>query len=90
MPFILIVKRRTTTLAAPPLRPNRAAYASPSAKLLHPHQDAVQRLAEVPGLGWTRRNRSLLKLDSLQRPFLRGNSSPRGWAPAPATKRAQA
>jgi hypothetical protein len=39
---------------------------------------------------WIQRNRSLLKLVPLRRPFRRGNSSPRGWAPAPATKRAQA
>jgi transposase len=29
------------------------------ASLLHQHQDAVQRLAEVPVSGWIRRNRSL-------------------------------
>ena len=60
------------------------------ATLLHPHQDAVQRLAEVPGLGVDSAQQILLKLVPPQRPFRRGNSSPRGWAPVPATKRAPA
>src|ERR1700751_2124216 len=34
------------------------------------HQDAVQRLAEVPGLGWIRRNRSLPRWVPRQRPSL--------------------
>jgi transposase len=59
------------------------------ATLLHPHQDSVQRL-ECRVWEWTQRNRSLPKSVPPQRPFRRGNSSPRGWAPAPATKRAQA
>jgi len=57
------------------------------ASLLHPHQDAVQRLAEVPGLGVDSRSRSLLKSVPPQRPFLRGSNSPHGSAPAPATRR---
>jgi len=60
------------------------------ASLLHPHQGAVQRLAEVPGLGVDQHNKSLPKSVPRQRPFLRKSSSPRGWAPAPATMRAQA
>jgi hypothetical protein len=58
------------------------------ATLLHPHQDAVQRLGKCRVWEWTRR--TLLKLVLPQQPFRRGNSSPRGWAPAPATKRAPA
>jgi hypothetical protein len=63
------------------------------ATLLHPHQDAVQRLAEVPGSGfrvsgWTPRSRSLPKLALPQRRFPLRNASLPGLVPAPATKRA--
>lgn len=61
-----------------------------TASLLRQHQDAVERLAEVPGSEWIQRPRSLPKSGPPLRPFLRGSSSPRGWVPAPATKRAQA
>ena len=61
------------------------------AGLLSQHQDAVERLAEVPGLG----------VDSATADHCRSRShrsdlsfremlSPRGWAPAPATTRAPA
>jgi transposase len=59
------------------------------ATLLHPHQDAVQRLAEVPGLGVDSAQQSIAEVGPTAQSFLRPSSSPRGWAPAPATKRAQ-
>jgi hypothetical protein len=60
------------------------------ASLLSEHRDAVQRLEEVPGLGWTPRSRSLLKSALRQQPFRLRNVSPRGSALARATTRAQA
>jgi len=46
--------------------------------LLGQHQDAVERLAEVPVWEWTQRNRSLLKSGPRQRPFPPRNICPRG------------
>ena len=60
------------------------------ASLLSEHQDAVQRLAEVPGLGVDSAQQSLPKSAQPQRPFLPRNASPRGSVPARATMRAQA
>ena len=60
------------------------------ATLLHPHQDAVQRLAEMPGLGVDSAQQIIAEVGPPQRPFRRGNSSHRGWAPVPATKKVQA
>jgi len=52
------------------------------ASLLSQHQDAAERLAEVPGLG----------VDSAQEIIAEPprNASPHGWALAPATTRVQA
>src|SRR3989442_5556131 len=61
-----------------------------TASLLRQHQDAVERLAEVPGLGVDSATQIIAEVGPRQRPFLRGSISPRGWAPARATKRAQA
>jgi len=58
--------------------------------LLHPHQDAVQRLAEVPGLGVDSATQIIAEVGATAGPFLRTSNSPRGWAPAPATTRAPA
>ena len=60
------------------------------ASLLRPHQDAVLRLAEVPGWESTQHNRSLPKSVLLRRPFLPPNVSPPGLVHAPATTRARA
>jgi len=49
------------------------------ANLLSQHQDAVKRLAEVPGLEWTQRARSLPKRPYLSGPFPPRNVSPLGW-----------
>ena len=60
------------------------------APLLHPHQDAVQRLAEVPGLGVDSAQQIIAEVGPTAATFPSGNSSPRGCAPAPAPKGAQA
>jgi len=58
------------------------------ASLLSKHQDAVERLAEVPGLGVDSAQQIMPKSVPLQRPFPPTNASPHGWVPAPATMRA--
>ena len=58
--------------------------------LLHPHQDAVQRLAEVPGLGVDSAQQIVAEVGPSAATFPSGEQSPRGWAPAPAKKRAPA
>ena len=59
------------------------------ANLLSQHQDAVERLAEVPVWEWTQGSRSLPKSALPQRPFPPRNVSPRGSVLARATTRAQ-
>src|SRR5262249_51188115 len=60
------------------------------AGLLRVHQDAVQRLAAVPGLGWIRRNRSSPKWAPRPRPSPAPSGWPRGWAPVLGMTRAPA
>jgi len=60
------------------------------ASLLSQHQDAVERLAEVPGLGVDSAQQIIAEVALPQRPFPPRNVSPRGWVPARATTRAQA
>jgi len=48
------------------------------ASLLQRHQDAVERLAVVPGSEWIRRNRLSPKWVPRQRPSPQPTSSPRG------------
>jgi transposase len=60
------------------------------ASLLSQHQDAVERLAEVPGLGVDSAQQIIAEAVPPQRPFPPRNVSPRGWAPARATTRVQA
>jgi transposase len=60
------------------------------AGLLRQHQDAVERLAEVPGLGVDSANRSLPKWVPRQRPSLQPRISPHGWGHARERKRARA
>lgn|GEM_PF-5562765 len=57
-----------------------------SACQLRQHQDAVQRLAEAPGLGV---NSAQQKCVPGQRLFLPRRTSPPGWEYAPETKRAR-
>ena len=57
------------------------------ASLLSPHQDAVQRLAEVPGLGVDSAQQIIAEVGATAATFPSEKASPRGWAPAPATKR---
>lgn len=59
------------------------------ATLLAAHRDAVQRLAEVPGLGADSAQRSSPKSGRQRRRFPRPNTWPPGWAPAPVMKKAQ-
>ena len=58
------------------------------ASLLQPHQDAVQRLAEVPGLGVDSAQQIIAEVGPTARPFPRGSISPRGLVLARATTRA--
>src|SRR5439155_11555471 len=58
------------------------------ASLLRQHQDAVERLAVVPGLGWVRRNRSLPKWVPRPRPSPQLRISRRGWGHARERKKA--
>jgi transposase len=60
------------------------------ATLLHPHQDAVQRLAEVPGLGVDSAQQIIAEVGPTAATFPSGEQLSSGWAPVPATKRAQA
>ena len=57
------------------------------ASLLSQHQDAVKRLAEVPGLGVDSATQIIAEVGLPQRPFPPRNASPRGWVPARATRR---
>jgi hypothetical protein len=61
------------------------------AQLLGEHQAAVQRLAEVPGLGVDRTPRNRSSLKSVQAPphFLRRNTSRPGWAFSPERTKAR-
>jgi transposase len=65
-----------------------AALDQEMAQLLTQHQPAVQRLAEVPGLGVIPRSRSLPKSGPPRRPFRRPSISPRGSVPVLAMTRA--
>jgi transposase len=58
--------------------------------LLSPHQAAVQRLAEVPGLGVDSAQQIIAEVGPRAETFPSGNVSPLGWVPARATTRAQA
>ena len=60
------------------------------ASLLSAHQDVVQRLTEVPGLGVDSRSRSSRKLDRQQQHFLLPNIWFRGWTSALARKKVRA
>ena len=60
------------------------------ASLLSEHQDAVQRLAEVPGLGVDSAAADHCRSRPYRSDLPPRNVSPRGWAPAPATTKAQA
>jgi transposase len=61
-----------------------------TASLLRQHQDAVERLAEVPGLGVDSASQIIAEVGATAATFLRRSSLPRGWAPAPATRRVRA
>jgi transposase len=60
------------------------------ADLLAEHHDAVQRLAEVPGLGVDPRSRSSRKSARRRPRFRHPSTSLPGWAPVRATRRARA
>jgi transposase len=60
------------------------------ASLLSKHQDAVQRLAEVPGLGVDSAQQIIAEVGPPQQHFPPRNVSPRGSVPARATTRARA
>jgi transposase len=60
------------------------------ADLLHPYQDPVKRLAEVPGLGVDSAQQILAEVGPSQRHFLLRNTCPRGSGHAPAATRARA
>jgi len=58
-----------------------------TASLLRQHQDAVERLAEVPGLEWIS-DPDHAEVGPTAATFPRGKHLSSWWAPAPATKRA--
>ena len=60
------------------------------ASLLHPHQDAVQRLAEVPGLGVDSAQQTIAEVGPTAATFPSPKRLSSWWAPAPATTRARA
>ena len=60
------------------------------ATLLHPHQDTVERLAEVPGFAVDSAQQIIAEVGPAQRRFPPRNASLRGSVPAPAKKRAPA
>jgi transposase len=60
------------------------------AGLLRQHQDAVERLAEVPVLGVDSATQIMAEVGATAAPSIRTSTSPRGWAPPPATTRAPA
>jgi transposase len=60
------------------------------ANLLSQHQDAVKRLAEVPGLGVDSAQQIIAEVGPTAATFLRRSISPRGWASALVTTRVQA
>src|SRR5215467_6171408 len=60
------------------------------ASLLRQHQDAVERVAEVPGLGVDSAQQIIAEVGPTAATFPRRNVSPAGWVHAPATKRARA
>jgi len=56
---------------------------------LNPGQDAVQRLAEVPGLGVDSAQQIIAEVGAQQQHFLPRSSSRRGWEHVPERKRAR-
>ena len=60
------------------------------ANLLSEHQDAVQRLAEVPGLGVDSAQQIIAEVGPRAETFPSGKCLPLGWVLARATTRAQA
>jgi transposase len=60
------------------------------ADLLAAHHDAGQRLAEVPGLGVDSAQQIIAEVGATAATFPHRNISPRGWAPAPVTRRVPA
>jgi transposase len=60
------------------------------ADLLTEHHAAVQRLAEVPGLGVDSAQQIIAELGGPPPRFPPPSTSRRGWARVPATKRARA
>jgi transposase len=57
---------------------------------LQPHQAVVERLAEIPGLGWTPRSRLSPRWGRKPPPFRLPGKPPRGWVSVQGGKRAQA
>ena len=60
------------------------------AGLLSAYQDAVQRLAEVPGLGVDSAQQIIAEVGLTAATFPSEKCLSPGWVPAPATTRAQA
>ena len=60
------------------------------AQLLRDHQDAVERLAAVPGLGVDSAQQIIAEVGPTAATFPTAKRSPPGWAPVPATMRARA
>ena len=60
------------------------------ASLLRQHQDAVERLAEVPGLGVDSAQQIIAEVGPTAATFPSEKCPPAGWVHAPATKRARA
>jgi transposase len=60
------------------------------ADLLTEHYEAVQRLAEVPGLGVDSAQQIIAEVGPPRRRFLPRSISRRGWAPAPGARRVRA
>ncbi len=60
------------------------------ADLLAEHQDVVQRLAEVPGLGVDSAQQIIAEVGATAATFPSRSISRPGWAPAPATRRVPA
>jgi len=60
------------------------------ANLLAAHRDAVQPLAEVPGLGADSAQQIIAEVGRQRRRFPHPNTLPPGWAPVPAMKKARA
>ena len=88
------VYRRLLTLALDELRASKTqieALDQEMAQLLRAHQDAVQRLAAVPGLGVDSAQQIIAEVGPDRRHVRRAPSTWRpGWAPAPGTTKAPA